>query len=215
MLFYGKKLYSGLSIVHGESAEDKFAKSAVERYRRFVVWFLYAGVFASVVLSPTLPARDHPFECLEILSYLLVAVATVGRIWCGVYVFGRKSKALCQDGPYSICRNPLYVFTFLGALGVAVASNRIAVIIGFASIYCFYYFLVVKFEEKRLWQLFGREYETYCGGVSRFRPHFRNYRSREQIEVNPHRLLQAMVKGMWFFWLLSALEVVKILKSIS
>jgi hypothetical protein len=99
-------------------------------------------------------------------------------------------------------------------MGVATASDRISVIIGFALIYCFYYFLVVKFEEKRLLNLFGRDYEAYCTRVPRFRPIFRNYCSRERVEVNPHVLLRAMIKGMWFFGLLAALEVAKILKGI-
>jgi protein-S-isoprenylcysteine O-methyltransferase Ste14 len=212
MISYDKKVHSRLAIDYGEGGENTYKKSAVERYRRGVVWFLYAGIFAAVIFSPSTTERNDLFEYSEIVSYLLVAVATVGRLWCGIYVFGRKSKVLCQDGPYSICRNPLYVFTSLGALGVAVASNRIAVVTGFASIYCFYYFLVVKFEEKRLSQLFGREYETYCARVSRFRPHFRNYRSRERIEIHPHILLRAMVKGMWFFCLIFALEIIEILK---
>ena len=151
-------------------------------------------------------------EYQETLSYLLVAVATLGRVWCGIYIFGHKNKVLCRDGPYSICRNPLYVFSFLGAMGVAIASNRILLIIGFTSISCCYYFQVVKFEEKRLAQLFGREYETYCSSVSRFRPNFRNYWSRKKLEVDPQLIFHAIVKNMWFFWLLFALEIIKALK---
>jgi len=191
-----------------------YNKSAVERYRKLVVWFLYTGIFAAVIFGPSGTERDQLFEYSEIVSYLLVAVATVGRLWCGIYVFGRKSKVLCMDGPYSICRNPLYIFTFLGALGVATASNRLALIVGFAFIYCFYYFLVVKFEEKRLSQLFGREYEAYCARVFRFWPNFRNYRSRPHIEINPHILMRAMVKGMWFFGLVFALEIIESLKRV-
>jgi len=215
MVFCDKKVNSRLEINQREGGENTYKKSAVERYRRWVVWFLYAGIFAAVIFSPSSPERSHLFEYSEILSYLLVAVATVGRLWCGIYVFGRKSKVLCQDGPYSICRNPLYIFTFLGALGVATASNRIEVILCFASIYCFYYFMVVKFEEKRLSQLFGREFEAYCARVHRFLPNFRKYRSRERIEINPNLLSRAMVKGMWFFCLVFALEIIQALKRTS
>ena len=95
---------------------------------------------------------------------------------------------------------------------MATASNHPPLIVGFASIYCFYYFLVVKFEEKRLSLLFGREYEAYCARVSRFWPHFRSYRSRPHIEINPNILLRAMVKGMWFFCLIFALEIIEVLK---
>ena len=212
MIVNDKKVLSWHAIGNEKAETNTYKKSAVERYRGWVLLFLYSGIFAAVIFNPSATERDQLFEYSEIVSYLLVAVATVGRLWCGIYVFGRKSKVLCQEGPYSICRNPLYIFTFLGAMGVATASNRLFLILGFASIYCFYYFLVVKFEEKRLLQLFGSEYEAYCARVSRFWPKFRNYRSRPHIEINPNILLRAMVKGMWFFGLIFALEIIESLK---
>jgi len=214
MPLYDKKASVRLVLGRWEGRKRKHSKSAIERYRKLFDWFLFAGLFAAVIVSPALPQRSYLVENIEILSYLLVAVATAGRLWCSIYIRGHKSKVLCQDGPYSICRNPLYAFTFLGAMGVVIASDSISVIIGFASISCFYYFLVVKFEEKRLVRLFGREYEIYCSRVRRFWPNFRNYWSREQVETNTHLISRAIVKNMWFFWLLFALEIIKILKRI-
>jgi len=214
MMVNDKILLSRPATGYEKNEKIIYNKSAAERYRKLVVWFLYTGIFTAVIFGPSGTEHDQLFEYSEIASYLLVAVATVGRLWCGIYVFGRKSKLLCQEGPYSICRNPLYIFTFLGALGVATASNRPLLIVGFASIYGLYYFLVVKFEEKRLSQLFGREYEAYCARVSRFWLHFRNYRSRPHIEINPNILLRAMVKGMWFLGLVFALEIIQSLKSV-
>src|ERR1041385_8757907 len=39
------------------------------------------------------------------------------RVWATLYVGGRKLKTLVDQGPYSICRNPLYLGTFLMSLG--------------------------------------------------------------------------------------------------
>ena len=192
--------------------EHHYRKSAVERYRRWVVWILYAMVFASVLFGQQTPDSNHRQEYAEILGYLLVGLATIGRVWCGLYVFGRKSKELCQDGPYSICRNPLYLFTFLGAMGVAMGSERTLVVIVFALIYCSYYLLVIKSEERRLAKLFGEEYDQYRAKVRRFIPSFRSYRSRERLEINPHLMFRRIAKGLWFFWLLGALEIIKALK---
>jgi protein-S-isoprenylcysteine O-methyltransferase Ste14 len=198
--------------VAAKGREGHHKKSAVERYRRLVVWFLYAMVFVSVLFGRPTPETDHRYEYFEILGYLLVGLATIGRVWCGLYVFGRKSKELCQDGPYSICRNPLYLFIFMGAMGVALASERILLVIVFALIYCSYYFLVIKSEERRLGKLFGEQYEQYCSKVRRFMPGFRDYRSRKRIEINPHHVFKRIAKGMWFFWLFTALEIIKALK---
>jgi protein-S-isoprenylcysteine O-methyltransferase Ste14 len=199
MFIFGKNLLPPLAISPKRFRAHKSLKSAAERYRKLVDGMLFAGIFAVVIFSP-LPPDDPPIGYLQIVSYLLVVAATLGRLWCGIYVFGRKSKALCQDGPYSLCRNPLYGFTFLGAIGVAASCGRIVWVLGFAAIGFFYYLLVVKSEERRLLFLFGREYETYCTRVPRFLPDFRNYHSRQQLEINPHLMLRAMIKSMWVFW---------------
>jgi hypothetical protein len=45
-------------------------------------------------------------------------------------------------------------------------------------------------------------------------PAFRHYWSRGQIEVNPQLIFRAIVKNMWFFWLLFGLEIINALKRI-
>jgi protein-S-isoprenylcysteine O-methyltransferase Ste14 len=199
----------------GKGTKDRPKKSRVERYRRWVVWFLYAMVFASVLFGPSTRETDHCHQFAEILGFLLIGLATIGRAWCGLYVFGRKSKELCRDGPYSICSNPLYLFTFMGAMGVAVGSERVLVVIAFGLIYCTYYWLVIRLEERRLAKLFGKEFEQYCANVRRFIPGFRSYQSRERIEINPHLVFRRVAKGIWFFWLFAALEIIKTLKGYS
>jgi protein-S-isoprenylcysteine O-methyltransferase Ste14 len=214
MLFYDKIMHFRFTLSRWESRKHKHSKSPVERYRKLFAWTLFAIIIATVIFSPPPVERNHLSEFVEILCYLLVAVATMGRLWCGIYVFGRKSDELCLDGPYSICRNPLYLFSFIGGMGVVMASNHILLMIVFVAISCFYYFMVVKSEEKRLLRLFGHEYEIYCSKVMRFRPNFRNHWSREKLEVNPKLIFHAMVKNMWFFWLLFTLEIIETLKRI-
>jgi protein-S-isoprenylcysteine O-methyltransferase Ste14 len=214
MLFHGKNVYFWLTLDHWAGRKHKHSKSAVERYRKLFARTLFTIIIATDIFSPPPPERDDLFEYMEILSYLLVAVATMGRLWCGIYVSGRKTEELCRDGPYSICRNPLCLFSFLGGMGVMPASDYIALMIVFAAISCFYYFLVVKYEEKRLSHLYGQEYERYCARTHRFMPAFRNYWSREQMGVNPHLIFRAIMKNMWFFWLLFGLEIINTLKRI-
>jgi protein-S-isoprenylcysteine O-methyltransferase Ste14 len=128
-------------------------KSAFERYRSPVNVGLYVMPFAVLLVNG--PSSHLVFRVLECLGYLSVMVGTVGRIWCGIYiagrkskalsvqagirvlgggppdpgreeyVFGRKSRELCTDGPYSICRNPLYLFSFLCGIGVAAQADSL------------------------------------------------------------------------------------------
>jgi protein-S-isoprenylcysteine O-methyltransferase Ste14 len=46
------------------------------------------------------------------------------RLWSTLYIGGRKRVVLVSDGPYSLCRNPLYVGTFLIALSNAEQDSH-------------------------------------------------------------------------------------------
>jgi protein-S-isoprenylcysteine O-methyltransferase Ste14 len=85
-------------------------------------------------------------------------------------------KKLVVRGMYRYTRNPMY-------------SGVILVILGWASVFALgwlfvyalgvgvvFHLFVVMYEEPRLKQLFGEEYETYRAGVGRWVPHIRGKR---------------------------------------
>jgi protein-S-isoprenylcysteine O-methyltransferase Ste14 len=187
-------------------------KSSVERHRGWVNLAMWSFIFVMVIFSRFTDQKYRTYELEEIAGLILIAVSTMGTLWCGDYIFGRKSKQLCQDGPYSVCRNPLYLFSGLGWLGVVMVSSRWILVIAIFLVFCVNYFLVVKFEEKRLSQLFGKEYQTYTERVPRLIPRFRNYRTREKIEVDLQRHLWGIVKSTRFLWMAFALELIEVLK---
>jgi protein-S-isoprenylcysteine O-methyltransferase Ste14 len=187
-------------------------KSAVERHRGWVNLAMWSFIFLSVIFTRSVEQKYRTYELEKIAGLVLIAVSTTGTLWCGDYIFGRKSKQLCQDGPYSVCRNPLYLFSGLGGLGVVIISNRLILVLVFLLVFCVNYVLVVKFEEKRLLQLFGKEYESYAERVPRLIPRFKNYRTLEKIEVDAQRHLIGIVKSMRFFGMAFALQLVEVLK---
>jgi len=107
---------------------------------------------------------------LFLLGAVLVGIASLGRLWCSVYIAGYKTDHLVTQGPYSMCRNPLYFFSLLGALGVGFASETflipVLILIGFVA----YYPLVIKSEEAELARLHKDEFEMYFKKVPRFSP---------------------------------------------
>jgi protein-S-isoprenylcysteine O-methyltransferase Ste14 len=188
-------------------------KSAVERHRGWVNLAMWSFIFVMVIFSRFAEQKYRTYELEEIAGFLLIAVSTMGTLWCCDYIFGRKSKQLCQDGPYSVCRNPLYLFSGLGWLGVAMVSTCLILIIAVLLVLWVDYSSVVKFEEKRLLQLFGKEYESYTKRVPRLIPRFKNYRAGEKLEVDPQRHLIGIVKSMRFFGMAFALQLVEVLKA--
>jgi protein-S-isoprenylcysteine O-methyltransferase Ste14 len=86
-----------------------FAENRILISRLFALCFLLLFFFAEPKLDDTV------WEALLFfVGLLLVGIATVGRLWCSLYISGRKSAELVMDGPYSICRHPLYFFPYLG-----------------------------------------------------------------------------------------------------
>jgi protein-S-isoprenylcysteine O-methyltransferase Ste14 len=192
----------------------RHVKSAVERHRRWINLTLWSLIFAFIVFTRP-RAESYPlYELMKLTGFVLTLAATMGTLWCGLYMFGCKSKELCRDGPYSVCRNPLYLFAFMGGLGVVLASVRPLLTVAFALIFWGHYFLIIKSEEKRLLQLFGKDYESYSKRTPRLLPRFKNYWSREKIVVNSHRQLLGIVKSMRFLGMFLALELIEVLKHI-
>ena len=56
-------------------------------------------------------AAQHVQALLETGGVILILVCIVGRTWCTLYIGGNKKRELITAGPYSVVRNPLYVFT--------------------------------------------------------------------------------------------------------
>ncbi|HOO89971.1 MAG TPA: isoprenylcysteine carboxylmethyltransferase family protein [Syntrophales bacterium] len=146
---------------------------------------------------------------LFLLGVVLVGIGSFGRLWCSVYIAGYKTKALVTQGPYSMCRNPLYFFSLLGALGIGFASENflipIIISIGFAA----YYILVIKSEEAQLARLHKEEFARYVKKVPRFFPKISYLTEPEEYIVKPVIFKSHMLSAIWFIWALGLLEIIK------
>ena len=139
-----------------------------------------------------------PAAMLMCAGLFLTGVAAAGRLWCSLYIAGKKNRALVTEGPYSMCRNPLYFFSLLGAAGAVMATGMISVTLGLAALFLLYYRPVIRAEEIRLAGLFGDEYRSYCARVPRFLPRRRLLRHGESPQVNPRIFLDHAMCVIWF-----------------
>jgi protein-S-isoprenylcysteine O-methyltransferase Ste14 len=146
---------------------------------------------------------------LFFLGAVLVGIASLGRLWCSVYIAGYKTDHLITQGPYSISRNPLYFFSLLGALGVGFASESflipVLILIGFVA----YYPLVIKSEEAEMAKLHKREFEMYFKKVPRFFPKISYLTEPEEYVVKPAILKRHMFSALWFIWFTGILEIIE------
>ncbi len=120
---------------------------------------------------------------LESAGVILLVLSATGRIWAGAYVTGRKNRTLVTDGPFSLVRNPLYFFSFLGFLGAGLAFGSIVLTAVFALTFFIAHWPTIGSEERVLEELFGDAYRSYRSQVPRFIPAFQRPRSEGVVEL--------------------------------
>jgi len=169
----------------------------------------YVVCFAPPKIIPSWAA-----EAASLLGLLLLGAAALGRVWCLVFIAGKKKDIVQACGPYSIVRNPLYVFSFIGFIGfgLAVENPILAVILGI--MFVAYYPFIVRHEEKRLTVKFGVEYREYCSKTPRWIPDFRLYREPETMNVYPAKIREGMLDAMWFIWAYFGWESLEVMREL-
>jgi protein-S-isoprenylcysteine O-methyltransferase Ste14 len=148
-------------------------------------------------------------DALFVAGALLVGVATVGRLWCSLYISGYKNNVLIKIGPYSTSRNPLYFFSLLGAVGVGLATETITVPLIILIAFALYYPFVIQEEEKRLHSIHGKRFDDYCRAIPRFFPTFSRFTEPDSYVVKPKVYRKRVLNALWFVWLLGIFELIE------
>lgn len=179
---------------------------------RILVSRLFGIVFFLTVLSSE---SVHVGTVLEATLFLgglvLVGIATVGRLWCSLYISGYKDTELITTGPYSVSRNPLYFFSFLGFAGIGFATETVTLGVTLPLIVGLGYPAVVRREEEDLRAKFGAVFEAYCARTPRFFPDFGKFNEPVSYVVNPRLFRRTMLDVIWFVWFVGVIELVEAL----
>ena len=141
-------------------------------------------VFVAIFVRPPWSVESSTAFFVELVGYLFLLAGLTVRIWCTFYIGNRKSKELVAEGPYSICRNPLYVGSFLLAIGAGFCFENLLMILLVPAIVIPIHIIVARMEEIHLESTFGDQYRTYKQKVPRFLPRLSNYKSSAIVEVN-------------------------------
>lgn len=100
---------------------------------------------------------------LWFFGWFFVGIGVMGRIWCSLYISGFKNAKLVIDGPYSLCRNPLYLFSYLGGVGIMLITETFIFPIVFTLYFLYYYHFVIRQEEaflsEKIWNCIFRLYK--------------------------------------------------------
>ena len=138
--------------------------------------FQLAWIFAILLVFG---ARHYP-------SLVGTAICFIGaslRFWSSGYL--RKESKLAVGGPYSYTRNPLYLGTFIMALGATISVGAMGLALVMGVVFFFNYHYVIDHEEKKLPSYFGESYLEYCNLVPRFIPQLNAPAKSELLKINP------------------------------
>lgn len=145
-------------------------------------------VFLAVFTRPSWSLESTTAFVMELGGYLFLLAGLVIRIWCTFYIGNRKSKELITEGPYSICRNPLYIGSFLLAIGVGFCFENLLILLLVPAIIIPVHIITARWEEAHLESKFGEQYRMYRQKVPGFWLRISNYHSPEVLKINVHSI---------------------------
>lgn len=179
---------------------------SVQRWRKagILVGGLLLVVCAALVTS--WPLLEHPVEHLGLIA---IMVCIIGRAWCSLYIGGRKKQEIISAGPYSVSRNPLYVFSFIGAFGIGAQSGSLSVGLVFGLACWVVFRIVVGREERFLSDAFGHDYQAYRERTPRFLPKLSLWRDEAEIMIRPVFFVRTVRDGFVFLLALPLFEAIE------
>ena len=110
----------------------------------------------------------HPSRRSLLIGGVIAGSGALLRVWAAGHI--EKGRALTQGGPYALTRNPLYLGSFIMALGVLIAGQSYWLLVPFAIFFLGFYYPVMRREERDLHQGYGPEFLEYARRVPMFIP---------------------------------------------
>lgn len=177
---------------------NKDALSAVQHRRRRSVAIGLAIVMAVALCTATTWPDGAVRALIESVGLVLIAMAVVGRAWCSLYIGGRKAEELVTTGPYSISRNPLYLFSFVGTLGVGFQSGGVTLGLVFLFATMAIFLPLIAREESYLAHAMAGAFEAYRKTTPRLWPRPDLWCSPPEISVRPDLFIRTLLDGVPF-----------------
>lgn len=172
----------------------------VARYRIGISRAYFVLIIALILLTRHAWAEPGLLTALSgALGFVFITIAALGRLWCSVYICGYKNRRVIQDGPYSMVRNPLYVFSLIGGIGIGLVTHSLLVTGLIILFFVWIYPMTVANEEATLERLLGEEYVAYKARTPRFVPAFGQFSNVEQYTINIKQMQNAFLDALWFF----------------
>ena len=174
--------------------------SHAQAQRRIAIALAGATILSALLFVDTRWRIEAPTFYADIKSVgtFLIFICILGRTWCTLYIGGRKKGSLVEYGPYSVSRNPLYMFSLIGALGVGMQTGSLLATATVTAATAVIFVRLVGKEEAVLERLFGDAYRRYAAQTPRFFPKLSGWRDVEELTIKPALMRQTFIEASIF-----------------
>jgi protein-S-isoprenylcysteine O-methyltransferase Ste14 len=162
---------------------------------------LYLVVIGLAALSDGRVMTGLAGALAQLVGLMFVSLAALGRLWTSLFIAGRKDLELVTDGPYSVCRNPLYGLSLLGAGGIGLASRSLTLTVALPAVLAVVFTRAIRAEESYLATLHAADYAAYRAAVPRYWPDRTHHRPRLEARVPTRIYYKAFLDAASFLLL--------------
>jgi len=190
-----------------------FDLQRVQKIRKWAAGLCLAGAVGLALVTAT-PLDERLFHnAIEAFGLGAMIVAIVGRAWCSLYIGGRKKAEIVQRGPYSLSRNPLYLFSYIGAFGMGAQTGSVTMATLFMVIAFVVFHFTIAREEAWLTNAFGAPYVAYMQQTPRYGPDFSRWLDEDTLQVRPQFFLTTLRDGLVMLLAIPIFEAIEKLQA--
>lgn len=178
-------------------------------FNRILGLFLIALIYFSPTINlNSINMENYNTSLWNISGMILMVLGSIGRIWASLFIEGHKTKKVITDGPYSLIRHPLYLFSLMILLSLFLAIKSVFIGLYLLTMFILFHIPTVLNEERVLTELHGGDYMQYKNRVSRFIPNIFIYKKAEKdtyLDIRLQRVQQVMIEAVLLIILYEAI----------
>lgn len=178
-------------------------------FNRILGLFLIALIYFSPTINlNSINMENYNTSLWNISGMILMVLGSIGRIWASLFIEGHKTKKVITDGPYSLIRHPLYLFSLMILLSLFLAIKSVFIGLYLLTMFILFHIPSVLNEERVLTELHGGDYLQYKNRVSRFIPNIFIYKKAEKdtyLDIRLQRVQQVMIEAVLLIILYEAI----------
>ncbi len=166
----------------------------------------------TILATPLVTPRSWADVAINSAAWITFIAGAGIRFWATLYIGGRKNDVAVTEGPYSLCRHPLYFGSLLVAVSAGLFLKSIVFAAALAILTVLYMQGTVRVEEASLAERLGDAYREYCRRTNRFWPSFRHFQAAPRLTVDLHSLYLECARASRWIWIPLVGEVIGALR---